>query len=103
MAKLPRGQTPQRTIEHVIADISVNHVERLFLEAGHSPTAVPKDYGYDLTVQTHDNRGHVESGVIYIQRPAAACERPRAKTPTPSRFRAGISTYGATSPCPSFW
>jgi hypothetical protein len=66
MAKSPRRETPRRTIDHVIADLSVNYVERFFLEAGHSP-AVPKDYGYDLVVTTFDAHGHVESGVIYVQ------------------------------------
>ena len=59
--------TPQRTTDHVIADLSANHVERLFLLAGHSPASVPRDYGYDMTVTTHGSNGFVESGVIYIQ------------------------------------
>lgn len=67
MATLPRDETPQRTVDHVIADLSANHVERFFLEAGHSPMGVPKDYGYDLTVTTHDRRGYVEAGPIYLQ------------------------------------
>jgi Domain of unknown function (DUF4365) len=67
MATLPRDKTPQRTTEHIIADLSVNYVERLFLEAGHSPMGVPLDYGYDVTVTTHRRGGYVESGIIYLQ------------------------------------
>ena len=67
MAIMPRNDTPRRTTDHVIADLSVNYVERLFLEAGHSPMAVPRDYGYDITVTTHRRGGHVESGLIYLQ------------------------------------
>jgi hypothetical protein len=60
-------RTPRRTAEHKIADLSVNHVERIFLEAGHVPQAILKDYGYDLTVTTHDVRGFAENGLIYLQ------------------------------------
>jgi hypothetical protein len=59
--------TPRRTKGHQIADLSVNHVERIFLEAGHVPFGIPKDYGYDLAVTTHNSRGFAESGSIYLQ------------------------------------
>ena len=67
MATSPRGKTPRRTTGHIIADLGVNYVERLFLEAGHSPMGVPKDYGYDVTVITHNRRGYAETGLIYLQ------------------------------------
>ena len=72
MATLPRDKvTPRRTKQHLIADLSVNHVERIFLEAGHVPMGIPKDYGYDLTVTTHNSNGFAESGLIYLQLKAA--------------------------------
>jgi len=72
MATQPRDKdTPRRTKEHVIADLSVNHVERVFLEEGHGPLGIPKDYGYDLTITTHNSKGLAESGLIYLQLKAA--------------------------------
>ena len=41
-APLPRKR---RTREHVIADLSVNHVERIILEAGHAVQRPTSDYG----------------------------------------------------------
>jgi hypothetical protein len=67
MAVQPRDATPQRPRAHVIADLSVNHVERFFIAAGHVPTGVPKDYGYDITVVTHDRRGNAENRIVYLQ------------------------------------
>jgi hypothetical protein len=39
----------------------------MILEAGYVPLAIPKDYGYDLTIATHDSRGFAESGLVYLQ------------------------------------
>lgn len=58
---------PQRTRSHVIADLSVNFVQRFFLEEGHTADPVESDYGYDLTVQTFDADGFIEAGLIYFQ------------------------------------
>ena len=37
-----------RTRSHIIADLSVNHVERFVILEGHSCERFEKDYGYDL-------------------------------------------------------
>jgi len=58
---------PQRTREHVIADLSMNFVERFIFEAGHSVMRVPADYGYDLLTQTFDEQGYAEEGFISLQ------------------------------------
>src|SRR5262245_44952967 len=58
---------PQRTREHVIADLSVNYVERFIFEAGHSAVRVLADYGYDLIVQTFDEHGYTEEGFLHLQ------------------------------------
>src|SRR5437763_298265 len=58
---------PQRTRAHVIADLSVNYVERFIYEAGHSAVRVLADYGYDLMVQTFDQQGYAEDGFLYLQ------------------------------------
>jgi len=57
----------QRTREHVIADLSVNHAERAFLLAGYTVDRVIADYGYDLIVRTFDASGFLEHGYIAVQ------------------------------------
>jgi hypothetical protein len=61
----PRGK--RRTREHVIADLSANHVERHALLCGFSVERRFHDYGLDLTITTYDDEGIVESGYILIQ------------------------------------
>ncbi len=55
-----------RTRGHVIADLSVNRVERLILRQGHAVQRVEKDYGYDLQMFTLE-AGAFENGYIYLQ------------------------------------
>jgi len=57
----------QRPRKHIIADQSVNHVERFIIDAGHTATRVDKDYGYDLIVITYSAAGYVQTGHIYLQ------------------------------------
>jgi hypothetical protein len=61
------GRRKQRTREHVIADLSVHHVERFILEAGHTAQRLGSDYGYDLLMSTFDEQGCVEPGFVYFQ------------------------------------
>jgi len=63
-----------RTREHWLADLSVNHVERLILLQGHTVERVQHDYGYDLIMRTFDYendtarlRGAAEAGHVYFQ------------------------------------
>ncbi len=65
----------RRTREHIIADLSVNHIERFILCAGHTAERVYHDYGYDLIVFTYSENGEVESDFIAIQ--LKATESPR--------------------------
>lgn len=51
----------------MLADLSVNHVERQVLVCGFSVERVRHDYGYDLTMATYDDTGEVEPGGVYIQ------------------------------------
>jgi hypothetical protein len=55
----------------VIADQSVNHVERFVLDEGHTVQRQEHDYGYDLHLITYDGRGYVEPGTNYLQVKAA--------------------------------
>jgi hypothetical protein len=51
----------------VIADQSVNHVERYVIDAGHTAHRLGADYGYDLLMLTYDGRGYTEPGVVFFQ------------------------------------
>jgi hypothetical protein len=51
----------------VIADQSVNHVERFIIDEGHVGQRVEKDYGYDLILFTFDERGYAEPDLTYLQ------------------------------------
>jgi hypothetical protein len=61
----------QRTRQHVIADQSVNYVERFIIDEGHTTQRVEKDYGYDLMLFTYDDQGYVEPGLTFLQLKAA--------------------------------
>jgi hypothetical protein len=61
----PSGK--MRTRAHVLADLSINHVERQVLLCGFSVDRVQHDYGYDLTMATYNDKGEFEPGNVYIQ------------------------------------
>lgn len=67
MARQKRGPRKQRTRQHVIADLSVNHVERIMLEAGHASLRLTTDYGYDIAMTTFDAGGFTEPGLVLFQ------------------------------------
>jgi hypothetical protein len=64
---LPSPALKQRTRAHIIASLSANSIERVFLEKGHTVLKTEQDYGIDLVVFTYDKSGFVEAGSIYIQ------------------------------------
>lgn len=57
----------RRTREHVIADISLNHLEHFVLRAGHVVHRTTFDYGYDLYLYTFNDQGEVEPGYAALQ------------------------------------
>lgn len=61
------GPRKRRTREHIIADLSVNYVERFALRCGYAVERVRHDYGLDLMVFTYTARGRIENGVIWMQ------------------------------------
>ena len=61
------GPRKQRTRQHVIADLSVHHLEGFILEAGHTAQRIGSDYGYDLVMTTFDEEGYIEPGWVYFQ------------------------------------
>jgi hypothetical protein len=66
------GPRKRRTRQHVIADLSVHHVEGFILEEGHTTQRLGSDYGYDLIARTFDDQGYIEPGAIYFQFKARA-------------------------------
>src|SRR5690349_12272288 len=63
----------RRTRQHIIADQSVNHLERFIIDEGHVVQRVEHDYGYDLILLTFDATGYAEPGYATLQ--IKACER----------------------------
>lgn len=71
MARKKIPPRKQRTREHVIADLSVHHVEGFILREGHTAQRLAQDYGYDLVVVTYDTKGYIEAGALFVQLKAA--------------------------------
>ena len=67
MASKIFGPRKRRTREHVIADLSVHHVEGFILEEGHTAQRLDPDYGYDLVLFTYDVQGYIEPDEVYLQ------------------------------------
>src|ERR1700733_13713322 len=65
----------QRTRQHVIADQSVNYVERFIIDDGHTAQQFERDYGYDLLMSTYEPNGYLEPGSIYLQLKASESHR----------------------------
>ncbi len=56
-----------RTREHIIADLSVNHLEYFVLKNGFTLEKFNADYGYDAELYTYNKSGEFENGLVYIQ------------------------------------
>src|SRR5258708_15551551 len=56
-----------RTREHVLADLSINYVERQALLRGFAVNRMTTDYGIDLLMRTYSDAGEVESGHVLFQ------------------------------------
>lgn len=61
------AERKRRTREHVIADLSVHHVEGLALRCGYTVQRVVPDYGYDLLLITYSVAGEVEGDHVRLQ------------------------------------
>lgn len=57
----------RRTREHVIADLSVHHVEGFVLRCGWTVERTRFDYGIDLDMITYSPGGEVENGSVSFQ------------------------------------
>lgn len=60
-------QRKKRTREHVIADLSINFVEKQALLCSFSVQEVMRDYGLDLLIFTYNSDGEAEEGHILVQ------------------------------------
>lgn len=60
-------QRKRRTREHVLEDLSENHLERLILLAGHVLRRPKRDYGVDVTMFHFADDGTIESGEVRFQ------------------------------------
>jgi hypothetical protein len=79
---MPKPPRKRRTREHVLADLSVNHVERQVLRCGWTVERMIHDYGIDLELFTFSKKGEVEEGVVQMQLKASErlARRPGAAT-----------------------
>ena len=57
----------RRTRAHIIADLSVNHVEKCVLQCGWIVQRFSPDYGLDLMMTTFDRYGEIENGDVRLQ------------------------------------
>jgi hypothetical protein len=57
----------RRTREHIIADLSVNFVEKCVLQCGWTVQRFSPDYGLDLLLATFNRRGEIENGEVRLQ------------------------------------
>jgi hypothetical protein len=64
---MPLTDRKRRTRAHVIADLSVNHVEKCVLLCGWTVQRFSPDYGLDLLMTTFSRRGEIENGDVRMQ------------------------------------
>ncbi len=57
----------RRTREHVISDLSVNHVERFIFNCTFASEVTRRDYGIDVFVSFYDAAGEIRNGQVLLQ------------------------------------
>jgi len=57
----------RRTRQHVIEDLSYNHVEKFVLYCHWSAEPQRRDYGIDMTIHTYSDTGEIENGWVFVQ------------------------------------
>ena len=62
-----RPQRKRRTREHVIEDLSGNHLERQVLLNGHVLRRPDREYGVDVTMFHFSSDGEIENGEVRFQ------------------------------------
>ncbi|HUB26310.1 MAG TPA: DUF4365 domain-containing protein [Tepidisphaeraceae bacterium] len=56
----------RRTRQHVIADLSINHIERHILLCNFTSERIQHDYGFDLSI-FYDSSGYKKNGNVWVQ------------------------------------
>lgn len=98
MAKPTRKR---RTREHVLEDLSINHVERQILLCGWLVERILHDYGLDLELYTFDKGGEVHDGWISLQLKASGRLTIRSGAATfPFRIDQRDLVYWLANPLP---
>jgi hypothetical protein len=78
----------------VIADLSINHVERFVLRCGWTVHRMNPDYGIDLVMQVFKADGQLENGEVKFQvRATYALPRLARRRAIPSRLDARDAIY----------
>lgn len=67
MVEDERPQRKRRTREHVIEDLSENHLEHKVLLKGHVLRRPERDYGVDVTMFHFSQTGEIENGEVRFQ------------------------------------
>jgi hypothetical protein len=57
----------QRTRQHFIEDLGLNHIERQILYSECTMQRYLYDYGYDAFINTYNEQGEYENGIIQVQ------------------------------------
>lgn len=57
----------RRTRQHIIADLSANHLERYVLRCGFTMDKTQHDYGIDVNLNTYQSNGEIQEGFVHIQ------------------------------------
>lgn len=81
---MERLRRKRRTREHIIADLSIHHVEGHILRCGWIVERMAADYGIDLELVTFDRSGQVQAGSILLQLKATDRLRVRSGASTVS-------------------
>jgi hypothetical protein len=64
---MAKSDRKRRTRAHIIADLSINHVEKCVLQCGWTVQRFSPDYGLDLRMTTFSQRGEIENGDVRLQ------------------------------------
>jgi hypothetical protein len=90
----------RRTREHIIADLGVNHAERIILRCGHTLERFSKDYGIDLVLFMYDNNGEYQNGDVRFQVKATDAIRPVKNGTIPFRIETAHLRHWLREPMP---
>src|SRR5262249_34430035 len=91
----------RRTRGHIVADLSVNYLERFVLRCGYVLQRVTHDYGLDLLMHTFDANGEVQNGEVRFQVKATEQLKRLANRPIiPWRLRQSDLRHWLNEPMP---